>query len=206
MPAAQGFSVVGKKKKANLSGGGHDIWFVKNKQPALLADVAHFFQPPRKSAGWPRLPLAHTVAQTTEKSHGRLIKRARPLVADTEAFLDWPGVRQVIRLERHSSHSPTGWRPSDVAYAITSCSPAQATADRLLARTRRYGSMENGLHDRRDGPLREDAMHINRPTLARAVLGINNLLLGLWPKLGYTNLASAGRRFSIHIAARLHDA
>lgn len=189
-----------------LAGGGHYIWLVKNNQPALLADVAQFFQPPQKRAGWPLPPLTHTVAQTTEKNHGRLTKRVLTLVADSQAFLDWPGVRQVIRLERHVSCPLTGRQTLDVVYAITSCSPAQTSADQLLAWIRNYWGIENSLHYRRDVTLREDAMRIGQPSLARAVAGINNLLIGLSRKLGYTNLASARRRFSAQIAAQLHAA
>ena len=148
--------------------------------------------------------MTHTVAQTTEKNHGRLTKRVLTLVADSQAFLDWPGVRQVIRLERHVSCPLTGRQTLDVVYAITSCSPAQASADQLLAWIRNYWGIENSLHYRRDVTLREDAMRIGQPSLARAVAGINNLLIGLSRKLGYTNLASARRRFSAQIAAQLH--
>jgi predicted transposase YbfD/YdcC len=188
---------------AILAAGGHYLWFVKDNQPTLLADVVQFFQPPQKSAGWPLPPLAHTVAQTTEKNHGRLTKRVLTLVADREAFLDWPGIRQVIRLERHVLHLHSGQQTTDVAYAITSCGPVQASADQLLAWTRHYWGIENGLHYRRDVTLREDALRIGQPTLARAVAGINNFLIGLSCKLGYTNLASARRRFNARIAAQL---
>jgi hypothetical protein len=90
------------------------------------------------------------------------------VIVDKEGFLDWPGVLQVIKLERHVLHLCTGRQSSEVIYAITSCDPEKASADQLLAWIRQYWGIENGLHYRRDVTLREDATRITQPTLARA--------------------------------------
>lgn len=186
-----------------LARGGDYLWLLKDNQPTLLADVAQFFQPPQKGAGWPLPPLPCATAQTTEKQHGRLERRTLTVIVDKEGFLDWPGVRQVVKIERHVLHLRSGRQSSEVIYAITSCGPEKASADQLLAWARQYWGIENGLHYRRDVTLREDATRITQPTLARAIAAINNFVIGLSRSLGYTNLAAARRTFNAQIAAQL---
>lgn len=186
-----------------LSQGGDYLWFVKDNQPLLLSDVKQYFQPPQKAAGWPLPEIRRTVAESATSRHGRLETRILTLLADETGFLDWPGVRQVFRLERRVHYLRTGLTRSEVVYGLTSCPPAQYTAEQLLAWTRDYWGIENGLHYRRDVTLREDATRFSQPALARAMAVINNFLIGLVRKLGYRNLAAARRCFNAQIAAQL---
>lgn len=187
-----------------LARGGDYLWLLKDNQPGLLADVVQFFQPPQKGAGWPLTPLPRTVARTTEKQNGRLEQRTLTLIVDKDGFLDWPGVCQVVKLERQVLHLRTGAQSNEVVYAITSCSPQKASADQLLAWIRQYWGIENGLHYRRDVTLREDATRITQTTLARAMAAINNFVVALSMALGYSNLAAARRSFNAQIAAQLY--
>ncbi len=83
---------------------------------------------------------------------------------------------------------------------LTSCDPKQVNAEQLLAWTRHYWGIENGLHYRRDVTLREDATRISQPALAKVMATINNFPVGLAANLGYSNLASARRTFDARIA------
>ena len=139
----------------------------------------------------------------TDKGHGRLEKRQLTLMADEEQFLDWPGVRQLFQLERTVKQLTTGQLSPEVVYGLTSCSPQQASAAQLLHWTRAYWGIENGPHYRRDVTLREDATRISQPALAKVMAAINNFVIGLCQKLGYSNLASARRIFNASIAAQL---
>lgn len=186
-----------------LGRGGNYVWFVKDNQPLLLSDVVQFFQPPQKAAGRPLPEMARTVAMSTTSRHGRLEQRILTLIVDEAGFLDWPGVRQVFRLQRRVQEMSTGVTRTEVVYGLTSYSPEEATADQLLAWTRQYWGIENGLHYRRDFTLREDATRISRPALARTIAVINNFVIGLVLKLGYRNLAAARRIFNARIAAQL---
>jgi predicted transposase YbfD/YdcC len=186
-----------------LSQGGDYLWFAKDNQPALLSDVVQYFQPPQKAAGWPLPEMRRTVAESTTLQHGRLERRTLTLLVDETGFLDWPGVRQVFRLERHVHSLRTGVTTTEVVYGLTSYPPAQHAAEQLLAWTRDYWGIENGLHYRRDVTLREDATRFSQPAMARAMAVINNFLIGLVRKLGYGNLAAARRIFNAQIAAQL---
>lgn len=186
-----------------LAKGGDYLWPIKENQPALLADVAQFFEPPQRYAGWPLPELPRTVAVTINKAHGRLEKRTLTLMVDEAQFLDWPGVRQVFRLERYVQQLDTGKETTDVVYGITSCGPDKANAEQMLELTRGYWAIENGLHYRRDVTLHEDATRISHPSLAQALATINNFVVALSHKLGYSNLASARRIFNAGIAEQL---
>lgn len=145
------------------------------------------------------------MAEFTNKGHGRLEKRQLTLMVDEQQFLDWPGVKQVFRLERRVKQVRTGIESIEVAYGITSCDPKVGTAEQMLKWTRAYWGIENGLHYRRDVTLHEDATRISKPNsnLARAIATINNFIVALAQKLKYANLASARRVFNARIAAQL---
>jgi predicted transposase YbfD/YdcC len=188
---------------AVLAQGGDYLWFLKENQPALLADVEQFFKPAQRAAGWSLSELPRTVAERVNKGHGRLEKRTLTRMVDEGQFLDWPGVRQVFQLQRAVKQVRTGHQSVEVVYGITSCDPERVSATHLLHWTRQYWGIENGLHYRRDVTLREDATRISQPALAKTIAAINNFVIGLSQKLGYANLASARRIFNARIAAQL---
>jgi len=186
-----------------LAGGGDYVWFLKKNQPTMRADVEQFFRPARVSVGWHPPELPRTVAEKIDKGHGRLEKRTLTLMVDEQNFLNWPGVRLVFKLERYVKQIRTGEESIEVAYGISSCDPKKVTAKQMLRWTRHYWGIENGLHYRRDVTLNEDATRISQPALARTMAAINNFIVGLTQKLGYSNLASARRIFDARIAAQL---
>jgi predicted transposase YbfD/YdcC len=186
-----------------LAGGGDYIWFLKENQPTLRADVEQFFRPARVSAGWHSPELSQTAAEKIDKGHGRLEKRTLTLIVDEQQFLDWPGVRLVFKLERYVKRIRTGKESLEITYGISSCNPEMVTAEQMLDWTRHYRGIENGLHYRRDVTLREDATRTSQPALAITMAAINNFVVGLTQKLGYSNLASARRIFDAQIAAQL---
>ena len=175
--------------------GGDYIWFVKNNQKRLRQDVEQFFVPPRKAKGWHVAQLPKTVAKSCEKAHGRLEKRALHLVRDETGFVNWPGLQQVFKLERTRISCRTGELTEEVVYGITSLPSEQGTAHQLLEWTRSYWGIENGLHYRRDKTLGEDAIRMGDKNQAQVVAVLNNFIVGIASKMGFTNLASARRHF-----------
>jgi hypothetical protein len=73
-------------------------------------------------------------------------------------------------------------------------------AAQRLAWTRLYWQIEHGLHYRRDVTLHEAGTRLSKPQLAQAISIINNFVVGLVNKPGYSNLASARRYFDAAIA------
>jgi len=186
-----------------LAKGGDYIWFAKNNQSTLRADIEQFFKPPRVAKGWHIEELPTVSVKETNKGHGRLEVRNLTLIVDTEAFLDWPGVQQIFMLERQVTQVKTGEITTEIVYGLTSCAPEQASAQQLLTWTRHYWGIENGLHYRRDVTLNEDATRMSLPNMPAVIATINNFIVSLAQKLRYANLAQARRIFDYHISAQL---
>jgi hypothetical protein len=109
----------------------------------------------------------------------------------------WPGVAQVCRLQRvvWRRERPLGaWQPTaEVAYAITSWGPAQATARALLQRWRVHWHIENRLHWVRDVTLGEDASQIHTEQAPLVFATLRNAARTLLPWLGRPSVAAAQR-------------
>lgn len=186
-----------------LAGGGHYLWPVKDNQQRLREGVGLFFVPPRKAPGWCTQPLPQTIAQTVDKAHGRLEVRTLTAVADETGFLDWPGARQVFRLVRRVTCLATGVVTVDEVYGVTSLPPERAAAGQLLNFIRQHWQIENGLHYRRDVTLQEDSTKMSNRQQAQAMAALNNFIIGLVAKLGFTNMAYAQRLFDARITLAL---
>jgi predicted transposase YbfD/YdcC len=183
--------------------GGDYLWFVKENQPTLYADVQRFFQLSEARPGWSRPPLPQATATQWNKAHGRLEQRTLTAIVDETAYLDWPALVQVLRIERHTQFLPAGKTRHETSYAITSLTPERASAQRLLALTRKHWGIENGSHYRRDMTLREDQTRISHPHQAEVIAVLNNFIVALVRYLGFHNLASAQRRFDAAIGFQL---
>lgn len=183
--------------------GGDYLWFIKDNQPTLLADVQQFFQPPRKAKGWYIPLLKHHEATSVDKGHGRIEQRRIRVVYDETEFLNWPNAKLVFRLERKVTQVTTGLTSVETAYGVSSLAPHPAVAQQLLTLARAHWGIENGLHYRRDVTLNEDATRMKSVAQAEAVAVFNNFIVSLAQKLGFSNLAYALRHFNAQLNAGL---
>ena len=175
--------------------GGDYLLLVKANQERLHDDIALLFDPP---ATVPAAPLTdRRVAHTVETGHGRRLER-REVIASTDltAYLDWPGVQQVFRVER------TWYQPGEakrtVRYGITSLTPDQADAARLLALRRGHWAIENQLHRHKDVNFGEDAslIHVGQGPTVMALL--RDAALNLLHGAGIRRIAACLRTHSQH--------
>lgn len=186
-----------------LEAGGEYLWTVKDNQPTLREGIEHLFA----SAEEPtvlgaRVPNDFESFKTMDKGHGRLETREITVSSSLKGYLDWPGVEQVMKIERHRVEIKTGKESHEVVYAITSQTRAEASPERLLYQNRAYWRIENGLHYRRDTTFREDRCRATCGNTGRAMAIINNLIIGLLSYTGHTNHADARRLY----CARLRQA
>lgn len=191
-----------------MAAGGDYLWFLKDNQPTTLADVRQFFIAPRVTPGWHQPTLPRQTAETVQKGHGRIEKRCLTSMVDEHEFLDWPGVRQVFKLEREVTDLCGCQTRYETVYGLTSCSSAKADAAQLLHWTQAYWGIENGLHYRRDVTLGEDRTRIANQRFAEVLSILNNFVVSLTQKLQLANLASARRQFDARtseLLARVHD-
>jgi len=187
-----------------LAAGGNYLWTVKGNQPrtewAIEKLFVHEACNVKLGAG---LSGEIQVASVVNKGHGR--RETRTLWASTQLneYLDWPGVKQVFRLERLIWHEKHQGYTREVIYGLTSLSPQQASPKKLIRLLRSYWGIENGLHYRRDVTLHEDDTRLTVGQAGHNMAIINNLAIGLCLRNGHDNLAKARRRFSAKPAEAL---
>jgi predicted transposase YbfD/YdcC len=175
--------------------GGDYLLVVKANQATLHHDLALLFDPPPDV---PALPLLdRRVARTVERGHGRHHER-REVIASTDlaGYLDWPGVRQVFRLER--TWREHGMPKRALHYGITSLAPDAADAGRLLALRRGHWSIENRLHRHKDVNFGEDASLIHTGQGPTVMALLRDAALSLLHGAGVRRVAARLRTHSQH--------
>jgi predicted transposase YbfD/YdcC len=115
--------------------------------------------------------------------------------------LDWPGLKQVCRLQRETRRD--GKLVREVQYAITSLSPQQADAARLLSFWRGHWDIENRLHWIRDTHWREDRCRIRTGHGPQNMAAFRNAAINLFRLAGTPNLAAAIRQNAYRVDSLL---
>jgi predicted transposase YbfD/YdcC len=120
----------------------HYIAVVKRNQPLLHAQV--------RALPWRQVPAGSV---TREAGHGRI--ETRTVKAAHVSRLDFPGARQAIKISRWRQDTATGKTSRETAYAITSLTSTQASAQDLARLVREHWSIE-AHHHVRDVTFGED--------------------------------------------------
>ena len=180
-----------------VEAGGDYVWTIKGNQPRtewaiqklFVHEVCNLKQGAPLSKHCQRIVRVH-------KGHGRIEKRTLLVSTELNDYLDWPAVAQVFRLEREVWHPKDQGRRREVVYGLTSVKPDKAPPEKLLALTRQYWGIENGLHYRRDVTLKEDATRLTVGNSGHNMAVLNNLVVSLCLQAGLDNLAKARRLFN----------
>ena len=133
---------------------------------------------------------------STTKGHGRLERRTLTTSTLLNDYLDWPGVRQIYRLQRERQIK--GKITRETVYGITSLARRQADADRLLELTQTHWHVENRLHWVRDMTFQEDACRVRSGSAPQILAAMRNLATYLLQPRMFPSIAAACRRFAIH--------
>lgn len=181
-----------------VAAGAHYVWTVKDNQPALRREIELLFQPEHCLPGTSPVITDLQTATTVNKGHGRLETRCLTVSRLLAESSNWPHLAQVFRLERTVQRIKTGESYTEVVYGVTSLPAAEASPARLLQIVREHWGIENKLHWRRDALFHEDQTRTKSPTFGQALAAVNNWVIGLACRLGWTNLAQARRFFDAH--------
>lgn len=178
-----------------VEAGGDYLWFVKDNQPSLRAEIELLFTSLPVLPGTAEVPTDFTTAVQWDNGHGRLEDRRITVSSMLQEYTHWPYLAQVFKLER------TVWRRTgppmiEVRYGMTSLPAVVADAARLLTIGRGAWGIENGLHYRRDVSLDEDASRVRRGNAPQVLAALNNAVIGIVLQTGERNLAAAQRRFA----------
>src|SRR5260370_9322538 len=101
------------------------------------------------------MPSAGQGASTTDKGHGRVVKRTLRTTTILTKHQDWAGLKQGFALERE--RTVKGVKTVETVQGITSLPPERADAQRLLMLTPRHWGIENGLPYKRRATLARDS-------------------------------------------------
>jgi hypothetical protein len=166
---------------------------VKANHPVLQQDIRLWFEQPPQRRG-----LDFRTVQQVNKGHGRLERRVLTASTELRGYLDFPGVQQVFRLERHRLLLATGQQTTEVVYGVSSLTPEQASAEQLLNFCRGHWAIENHLHWMRDVAFGEDACRMGHRNGARVFSLCRDVVLGVLRAFGYTQIQDARQHFAAH--------
>lgn len=183
-----------------LDAGGDYLLTVKPNQPDLYAAIQLLFDPPPNDPTVAPPTVQQTARQVT-KGHGRIEARSLRASTDLTDYLNWPGLAQVVRVERT-------WTEGDqttqsVGYAITSLRPIRTTADQLLVLRRGHWMIENGVHYVLDVTFREDASRLRVGHGPVVFAWLRRAALSLLRRAGHQRIAQRLRYHSVHPEAAL---
>jgi predicted transposase YbfD/YdcC len=181
-----------------LEAGGHYVWLVKDNQPTLRQDIERLFAPEFCLPGTNQLKADFLTTRQIDKAHGRLEQRILTTSSLLAAYLDWPGLQQVFKLERHTTYLKTGKRTCETFYGLSSLPAQEASPARLLQLRRQHWCIENRLHYCRDVSLHEDQSRLRCGQTPHVLAILNNLTLGLLRLAGFQRIPSARRYFDAH--------
>ena len=164
----------------------HYLMVAKDNQPRLLTSIAaHFLDAPST--------LAIQSHHTLEKGHGRIERRVIEATAAPQAWISWPGAKQVLRRTCTRRDVKSGKTTVCVSYGVTSLSPTTATPADLERLWRHHWTIENKTHYIRDVSMGEDACQVRTANAPRALTILRNIVL---------NALKAGAWHSIPAAQR----
>jgi hypothetical protein len=109
--------------------------------------------------------------------------------------MDWPGLKQVLRLERTTLRN--GQKTVEVQYAITSLPPGRADATRLLTYWVGHWGIENRLHWVRDVVFGEDACRAKVGHSPQNLAALRNAGLSLLRSQGISEILSTLRHYTM---------
>jgi predicted transposase YbfD/YdcC len=180
-----------------VSRGGDYLFSVKDNQPSLLEDCQMAFI----DRWWmgDTISEAKTVDQHADRLEERHLKASTAL----QGYSKWPGLSQVLKLERRITNKRTKVSRQEVAYAITSLDKQRAGAEDLLKMWREHWHIENKLHYVRDVTFREDLSQVRTGHIPQIMAALRNAAISLMRMLGAKNIAAACRRYAAQPALAL---
>jgi predicted transposase YbfD/YdcC len=185
--------------EAVLAQGGDYVLVVKGNQPTLQADIATLFDECQVVAD----TLTHYRAVDL---HGQRIEQrtVQASTALTAEYCQWPGLRQVIQIERRVINKKTGAAAVEISYGISSLAAERADAQRLAALIRGHWRIENQLHWVRDVVFGEDRCRVRTGQAPHVLAALRNLVIAVVRLAGFASVTEALRHYAAHQRAATH--
>ena len=167
----------------------HYHFTVKGNQPGLFRDIKLYFQD-RQEPDF----IAYD-----PPDHGRIETRKIWTTNELNAYLDFPHVRQAFLIERESIEKKSGEYSHDIAYGITSRTPQQADAQRVLSINRGHWTIENSCHYILDWNFDEDRSRIRTGYGPENISRLRRFAIGAIKSKGVRSVAQKMRELTRNV-------
>ena len=167
----------------------HYHFTVKGNQRGVLQDLALLFQDRQQP----------DFVQYTPPDHGRIEIRKIWTTTELNDYLDFPHVGQAFIVERHSIEKKSGASSHEIAYGITSRTPEQADAQRVLAVNRGHWSIENSCHYIIDWNFDEDRSRIRTGYGPENITRLRRFAIGVIKSKGVRSVAQKMRQLTCNV-------
>jgi len=167
----------------------HYHFTVKANQPGLLEDLQFYF----RDRGQPDF------VEHTPPDHGRIETRQIWTTTELNSYLDFPHVGQAFVIERHVIEKKTGTTSCEIAYGLTSRTPAQASPQRVLRVNRGHWVIENSCHYTLDWNYDEDRSRIRTAYGPENITRLRRFALGVIKSRGARSVAQTMRRLTRNV-------
>ena len=167
----------------------HYHFIVKGNQATLLKDIELYFQD-RKEPDF---------VSYDPPDHGRIETRTIWTTTEICPYLGFPYVQQSYMIERESVEKKTGKISHDITYAITSRTPDQADAQKLLAINRGHWTIENSCHYILDWNFDEDRNRIRTGFGPENISRLRRFAIGVIKAKGVRSVAQKMRELTQNV-------
>jgi predicted transposase YbfD/YdcC len=167
----------------------HYHFTVKGNQPGVLQDLKLYFQDRREP---------HYV-EHTPPDHGRIETRKIWTTTELNDYLDFPHVGQAFVIERHCTEKKTGETSLEIAYGLTSRTPAQADPQRVLKVNRGHWTIENSCHYILDWNYDEDRSRIRTGHGPENITRLRRFAIGVIKSQGARSVAQKMRELTRNV-------
>ena len=174
-------SYLVKQRKA------HYHFTVKGNQKNLLEDITCYFD---------NLNQEPDHITTDGIEHGRIETRKIWSTTDLNEYLNFPHVGQTFMVERITINKKSGKEYKDVAYGITSKTPALASPEQVLQDNRGHWSIENSCHYIIDWNYDEDRSRIRTGNGPENITRLRRFAVGIIKSKGVRSVAQKMRQLT----------
>ncbi len=168
----------------------HYHFTAKGNQSTLLKDVSLYFNA-RKEPDFIEGPSLE---------HGRIETRKIWTTTALNEYLNFPYVAQAFVIERHRIEKKTGKKSTEIAYGITSHSPEQANARKVLETNRGHWTIES-CHHIIDWNFDEDRSRIRTGYGPENITRLRRFAIGIIKSKGIHSVAQKMRELTRNVRA-----
>lgn len=170
--------------------GAHYHFTVKGNQKTLLEETAYYFD---------HLDREPDHSTLDAPNHGRIERRNIWVTTVLNGYLNFPHMGQAFMVERIRMNKKTRKQSREVAYGITSKTPALASAAQVLKENREHWSIENSCHYIIDWNFDEDRSRIRTGHGPENMTRLRRFAVSVIKSKGVRSVAQKMRELTMNI-------